>query len=164
MEYLECMTGIEARMHLECLQSLDKKTMYAATLKKAHGYFGTKNGRVWVAFDDRSQDCWVEEFRKEEDAIQWLKENVEEIDIPATCPACGAVTHLLDVEEAKFLTKCDCGAELKVTVIDDKTVSVKQVHRKSWSAVLKFGLLVVVAWFAIGIVFDTSAHTWFTGA
>lgn len=34
------------------------------------GYFF--DGRVWVAFDNKSNECWVEDFEDEETAICWL--------------------------------------------------------------------------------------------
>lgn len=34
------------------------------------GYY--RDNGIWIAFDNFSGDCWVEEFSKEEQAIAWL--------------------------------------------------------------------------------------------
>lgn len=37
------------------------------------GRFITKDGNRWVACDNRSGDCWVEDFATVDEAIRWLK-------------------------------------------------------------------------------------------
>ena len=36
------------------------------------GYF--QAGDSYVAFDNTTADCWVEEFESKEDAVQWINE------------------------------------------------------------------------------------------
>lgn len=39
------------------------------------GYFF--EGNVWIAYDNYTEDCWVEEFKTEEMAICWLEDFFE---------------------------------------------------------------------------------------
>lgn len=39
------------------------------------GYF--LEGNVWIAFDNSTEDCWVEEFKTEEMAICWIEDFFE---------------------------------------------------------------------------------------
>ena len=36
------------------------------------GRFITKTGDRWVACDNRTADCWVEDFETSQEAISWL--------------------------------------------------------------------------------------------
>ncbi len=52
--------------------------------KKNHicrGYFLEEN--IWIAFDNHSEDCWVEEFETEEMAICWIEDFFEMSEIDA---------------------------------------------------------------------------------
>lgn len=41
--------------------------------EKIKARFITKTGKIWTACDNRSGDCWVEDFATAEEAIRWLK-------------------------------------------------------------------------------------------
>ena len=43
------------------------------------GMFYCIDNDIWVGCDNSSGDCWVEEFKTEEDVINWLNEVVEEV-------------------------------------------------------------------------------------
>lgn len=43
----------------------------------AKGYFFEEKSHRWVAFDNSTYDCFVEDCNTEEEAIGWLKEELE---------------------------------------------------------------------------------------
>lgn len=36
---------------------------------KSSGYY--KEGKVWIAFDNTTEDCWIEEFESRKDAVDY---------------------------------------------------------------------------------------------
>jgi hypothetical protein len=56
----------------------DKGTVYAAYSGSTGMY---KDGEKYVAFDNSTNDCWVEEFREEEGAAKWLTTDISAEDI-----------------------------------------------------------------------------------
>lgn len=69
------LVGKEAKQYVT--ETLDSHTNNS---KKYHhpsglylkGYYWDED--VWVAFDNTTNDCWVEEFDREKDCIEWLYE------------------------------------------------------------------------------------------
>ena len=49
----------------------------------ACGYFKEFNPctqkTVWIAFDNTTADCWVEEFATQEQALAWINDSIDEI-------------------------------------------------------------------------------------
>ena len=39
------------------------------------GYYQDKKTDKWVAFDNISCDCWIEEFDSEEEALKWINQS-----------------------------------------------------------------------------------------
>ena len=58
-------TGIKANQILK--QNLENKECHVCS-----GYF--LEGDVWIAFDNSTKDCWVEEFATKEMAICWVED------------------------------------------------------------------------------------------
>ena len=58
---------------LWCDDTIKKKRRHRAP----EGKFYCKDGDTWIGCDNSSGDCWVEEFKTEEDVVKWLNgENV----------------------------------------------------------------------------------------
>ena len=51
------------------LQNIDPDGKYPFHKGDA-GYY--KHKKVWVAFDNETGDCWVEEFKTEKEAVDWI--------------------------------------------------------------------------------------------
>lgn len=43
------------------------------TYPKTGRYF-KQDGKIWLAFDNRTNDGWLEEFKTKEEAIAWLEQ------------------------------------------------------------------------------------------
>ena len=56
-------------------RDLLQKNLDDRNYNKCRGYFIDDN--TWVAFDNTSGNCWVEEFKNEETAICWLEQFFE---------------------------------------------------------------------------------------
>ena len=39
------------------------------------GYYKDKETGKWVAFDNTTCDCWIEEFDSEKEALKWIKQS-----------------------------------------------------------------------------------------
>ena len=62
--------GIKAQKLVgEILESLDEDGRYPSHVGDC-GYFQNPNG-VWSAFDNRTGDCWCEDFKTEQQAKDW---------------------------------------------------------------------------------------------
>lgn len=78
---LPCLTGLEASKKLAYL--LQMKILGHANTEKTwqqpeHAVAGyTQEGAAYVAFDNRTGNCWVEQFKTEEHAYLWCTGQVE---------------------------------------------------------------------------------------
>lgn len=61
-------TGEKARQILK--ENIENRANYICS-----GYF--LEGDIWIAFDNYTEDCWVEEFTTEELAICWIEDFFE---------------------------------------------------------------------------------------
>jgi hypothetical protein len=73
--------GEEAMKELSWLLNLDKKDWEGHFNKGKHGYWLDDFDDVWVAIDNRTGECLVEEFETEELCIKWLNGEIDEIDL-----------------------------------------------------------------------------------
>lgn len=65
-------TGEEAKKILEEILANEKDGHYPLH-EGDTGYYGEAHDQYFVAFDNTTGDCWVEEFSTEERAIHWIK-------------------------------------------------------------------------------------------
>lgn len=56
------------------LESKDDTDHYPAYEGDA-GYYQDKKTGKWVAFDNITCDCWIEEFDSEKEALKWIKQS-----------------------------------------------------------------------------------------
>lgn len=67
-------TGIDAENILHDM--LNEEHHEFSSAEKCCGYYYT--GYAWLAFDNTTGDCWMEEFETEEEAIRWIKREGED--------------------------------------------------------------------------------------
>ena len=65
-------TGEEAKKILEEILANEKDGHYPLH-EGDTGYYGEAHDQYFVAFDNTTGDCWVEEFATKERAIYWIK-------------------------------------------------------------------------------------------
>lgn len=74
------MVKTETLLGKEAMDMLDKileETELGAWEYKYKGSFGIfREDNKFIAFDNNTGDCWVEEFETLKDAIEWLNEEV----------------------------------------------------------------------------------------
>ena len=66
-------TGTTARMVCEAILSSSKEPPYSAKIQgyehRSTGYW--KEGKIYIAFDNTTEDCWVEEFPSRKKAADY---------------------------------------------------------------------------------------------
>ncbi len=65
-------TGDKAKKILAEILANEKDGLYPLHYGDT-GYYGEANDQYFVAFDNTTGDCWVEEFATEKRAIYWIK-------------------------------------------------------------------------------------------
>lgn len=88
-----------------------QKVLVNRKIEKCCGYFFEKN--AWVAFDNSTEDCWVEEFKSEELAICWL-ENFFEVSEPTEFDVLKLNDKLLFIPFSGYL---------QINFIDEKVIT-----------------------------------------
>lgn len=84
----EILIGEEAQKFCKELLNSESANFYLNQKKgnQKRGYFpdvtSRSNKTVYVAFDNRTNDCWVEQFDTAELAVSWLNDEFEMDDLP----------------------------------------------------------------------------------
>lgn len=68
-------TGSTARMVCETILASSKEPPYSVEIQgynhKSCGYW--KEGNIYIAFDNTTEDCWVEEYTTKKGAISYIE-------------------------------------------------------------------------------------------
>ena len=70
--------GIKKQAHIKRVSP--KKLTDIIELRTPLGLFLTKEGRIWVAVDNTTEDAWTEEFSCKRQAVHWLRGKFEVSD------------------------------------------------------------------------------------
>lgn len=73
---LELLTGVESETTLKLL--LNDRSQWDNPEYQTMGYHLETNScgrkQYWIAWDNTTSNCWVEEFKEESQAMAWLKD------------------------------------------------------------------------------------------
>lgn len=69
---------------LEGVSNLKTNEVFRYQLKESEntktGYWYNADFLTWTAFDNRTHDCWVEDFKSETDCLEWLNDTSSEAE------------------------------------------------------------------------------------